>query len=194
MRPDLLFLVLMAVLAVGSCVRMSAAIDDPFPAAPRSISLSSPAFAEGQPIPKKFAGYGDDISPPLAWLGVPQGARSLAFICEDPDAPMGTFCHWIVLDLPPTTAGLPEDLPKQPALDVGEWKQQQPPPRQGTNDFGRPGYGGPKPPSGTHRYVFRIFALDATPTVGPKADRKAVLRALEGHVIAQGRLIGTYTR
>ncbi len=194
MREPLLLSLAVGALTLCSCGGRSSALSDPFPQAPRTIQVQSTAFAEGGAIPRKYSGEGEDVSPPLTWSGVPPAAKSLALICEDPDAPLGIFCHWIVLDLSPEDTGLPESLPKQPVLAVGDWAKRSLPPRQGTNDFDKPGYGGPKPPSGTHRYVFRLFALDDHVSLGPKASRNAVMRSLAGHVLAQGRLVATYTR
>jgi Raf kinase inhibitor-like YbhB/YbcL family protein len=150
-----------------------------------TIHLSSSAFAEGGMIPKEYTCSGADKSPPLEWTGVPPSAHALALICDDPDAPVGTFSHWVVHDLPPETTKLAEGISPEtgpPAL------------RQGKNDFGKLGYGGPCPPSGTHRYFFRLYALDAPLNVGPAATRVTVLKAIEGHILAEGRLMGRYAR
>lgn len=114
-------------------------------------------------------------------------------ICDDPDAPRGTWTHWVLYDLPSDVSGLPEGLPTDKAIRVesGGTGHEA---RQGKNDFGKPGYGGPCPPSGTHRYFFRLFALDSTTGLGPGATRQQVERAMEGHVLAQGQLMGRYTR
>ena len=151
------------------------------------IQIASFAFGEGQPIPAQHAFEDKDLSPPLQWTGVPPAAKSLALICDDPDAPMGTWVHWVLYDLPPTTAGLSEGLPKSPELASGA--------KQGVNDYKRTGYGGPCPPPGKpHRYFFRLYALDASTGLKPGATKKELLRALEGHVLAEGQLMGTFQR
>ena len=152
-----------------------------------SIQLTSSAFEEGQPIPEKYSCEGPDLSPPLVWTGVPQGAQSLALICDDPDAPMGTWVHWVLFNLPPDTTSLAEGLPKKTKLDNGAL--------QGVNDFKRPGYGGPCPPPGKpHRYFFKLYALDRSLDLGEGARKKDVEKAMQGHILAQGQLVGTYKR
>jgi Raf kinase inhibitor-like YbhB/YbcL family protein len=156
-----------------------------------TIHLESPAFADNQPIPKVYTCDGKGVSPPLRWSGVPENARALALVCEDPDAPRGTFTHWVVFDLPPDAKELPEGVPTVERVALGTGGVAA---RQGKNDFGKTGYGGPCPPSGTHHYVFRIFALDDKPDPGPGAGRETLLRAIKGHVLAEGRLTGLYSR
>lgn len=151
------------------------------------IELTSPAFSEGGTIPRKYTCDGDDLSPPLVWRNVPQGTESIALICDDPDAPMGTWVHWVMYDIPPTASGLPEGVPAVETLPDGS--------KQGINDFKRIGYGGPCPPPGRpHRYFFRIYALDTVPGLGPGATKDALLRSMEGHILAQGQLMGRYGR
>lgn len=167
-----------------------------------TIALRSSAFADGEIIPREFTCDGSGISPPLEWSGVPPRTRSLALVCEDPDAPMGTFSHWVVDGLPPGVKGLKPAVAAGPVLraDALIWAETSTDAsaefvNQGKNDFGNLGYGGPCPPSGSHRYVFRIFALD-TP-VGPDAappTRSVVLQTIKGHVLAEGRLVGRYAR
>jgi Raf kinase inhibitor-like YbhB/YbcL family protein len=154
-----------------------------------TIKLSSSAIADGALIPKTFTCDGSDRSPPLEWSGVPSSARSLALICDDPDAPMGTWSHWVVFNLPPQTNALSEAIPPTETfqLEVGEG-------RQGRNDFKKLGYGGPCPPGGTHRYYFRLYALDSELELTSKATRADVLKAIEGHIVAEGRLVGKYQR
>jgi hypothetical protein len=152
-----------------------------------SIILTSTAFAEGQPIPKKYTGDGADVSPPLQWRGVPAGARSLALIADDPDAPVGTWVHWVLYGLPANTTELPENVPAAERLSSGA--------RQGLNDFRRVGYGGPAPPAGrAHRYFFKLYALDQELDLKPRATKAELLRAMEGQVLAEGQLMGTYQR
>jgi len=152
-----------------------------------TIQITSPAFKEGQPIPKKHTCEGPDLSPALEWTGVTEGSKSLALICDDPDAPMGIWVHWVLFNLPPDAKGLAENVAKKPVLDNGA--------RQGVNDFKRPGYGGPCPPPGKpHRYFFKLYALDAKLDLEEGAKKKDVEKAMEGHVLAQGQLMGTYKR
>ncbi len=154
---------------------------------PMKIEITSPAFAEGKPIPTKYTGEDKDLSPPLAWKGVPEGTRSLALIADDPDAPVGTWVHWVLYDLPPATAQLPEGLDKSQYGLGGA--------RQGTNDVRRLGYGGPMPPPGKpHRYFFKLYALDRVLDLPPGATKRELLKAMEGHVLAEGQLMGTYQR
>jgi Raf kinase inhibitor-like YbhB/YbcL family protein len=151
------------------------------------IVVKSPAFEEDRPIPGRYTGDGDDVSPPLTWSGVPHGARSLVLLCEDPDAPRGTWTHWVLFNLPPQTRELNEGVPRQPTLSSGAV--------QGTNDFGKTGYGGPAPPPGKpHRYYFKLSALDTELKLPTGARRQDVLAAMEGHVLAEGWLMGTYRR
>ena len=151
------------------------------------LQITTPAFAAGQPIPRRHTGEGQNLSPALQWSDVPPAAKSLALICDDPDAPMGTWVHWVIYDLPPATAGLSEDVPKSPELANGA--------RQGVNDYNRIGYGGPCPPPGKpHRYFFKLYALDTKPDLKPGLTKKDLLKAMEGHVLAEGQLMGTYQR
>ena len=151
------------------------------------LQVTSTAFAEGQPIPARHAYDQQDISPALQWSGVPPAAKSLALICEDPDAPMGTWVHWVLYDLPPVGTGLSENVPKSPELANGA--------KQGVNDYKKIGYGGPCPPPGKpHHYYFKLYALDTMPNLKPGLTKKELLKAMDGHVIAEGQLMGTYQR
>jgi Raf kinase inhibitor-like YbhB/YbcL family protein len=151
------------------------------------LVVTSPAFANGAPIPAKYTADGDDVSPPLQWTGVPEKARSVALICDDPDAPGGTWVHWLLYNMPPRETGLAEGIPEANELPNGSM--------HGLNDFGRPGYGGPAPPSGkVHRYRFHVYALDAVLILKPRALRSELERAMRGHILAEGELIGTYKR
>lgn len=152
-----------------------------------SLQINSTAFSAGETIPKKFTCDGPDVSPKLAWNEPPAKTQSIALIMDDPDAPVGTWVHWVLYDLPADTRELPEGVSKQEQLSSGA--------RQGRNDFGKTGYGGPCPPPGkAHRYFFKLYALDAQ--LGLKAGvKKADLeRAMQGHILAQGELIGRYGR
>ena len=151
-----------------------------------SFVLSSSAFQAGEGIPSPYTCDGRDISPPLAWTAPPDGTKSLALINDDPDAPMGTWVHWVVYNLPPSVRQLPEAFPADKERPDGT--------RQGRTDFGRIGYGGPCPPSGTHRYIFKLYALDTVLSLGPGATKAAVEAAMQGHILAQAQLIGTYRR
>ena len=152
-----------------------------------SIQITSTAFAEGGSIPSQYACDGVNVSLPLAWTGIPEGTKSLALIGDDPDAPSRVFVHWVVYNLPPGTTSLPEGIPASEAVPGGGI--------QGKNDFGRIGYGGPCPPRGTtHRYFFKLYALNVELTLPPGASKTDVLRAMEGHILAEGQLMGTYKR
>jgi len=152
-----------------------------------AIQLTSPAFAEGTAIPVKYTADGQDVSPPLAWSGVPEGAKSIALICDDPDAPRRTWVHWVLYGLPATVTELPEGVPTTETTPQGA--------KQGTNSWPRMGYGGPSPPPGKpHRYVFKVYALDIVPDLAPGAKKEGLLRAMEGHILAEGQLMGMYGR
>lgn len=141
------------------------------------IQVTSPAFAPGAPIPREFSSYADNHSPPLSWTAVP-GARSYALILRDPDAPMGTFTHWLVWNIPGDVTAMPQDGLYGVVL--------------GKNDAGSVGYFGPHPPYGRHHYHFQVYALDAALRLPAGAGVGALEAAMRGHVIAQGELIGTF--
>jgi Raf kinase inhibitor-like YbhB/YbcL family protein len=151
-----------------------------------ALVITSPAFAEGEAIPNRHSCDGPDVSPDLAWSGVPDGAASLALICDDPDAPMGTWVHWVLFNIPAGADGLPAEIPSDAALENGA--------RHGTNDFRRLGYGGPCPPGGTHRYFFKLYALDTMLELDSGITKAQLLDAMEGHILAEGQLMGTYSR
>ena len=148
--------------------------------------LKSSAFLDGQPLPAVYTCDGRDTSPPLAWSDAPAGTQSLALIVDDPDAPQGAWVHWLVYNLPPTTRALPEAFPTDAERPDGT--------RQGVTDFKRLGYGGPCPPSGTHRYVFRLYALDAVLRLPAGATMPQLEAAMRGHLLGEARLAGTYRR
>lgn len=150
------------------------------------IKITSPAFEEGGMIPKRYTCEGEDVSPPLSWDNIPEGTESIALICDDPDAPMGTWVHWVIYNIPPAVRELPENIPAKDILPDGT--------RQGITDFRRIGYGGPCPPGGTHRYFFKIYALDTLLDLPPGITKRELLKAMEGHIIGQGQLIGKYRR
>lgn len=152
-----------------------------------TLSVTSTAFQEGDLIPDKYTCQGQDISPPLAWSELPEGAQSLALIMDDPDAPGGTFTHWVIFNIPSNSRGLPEAVPTEGQLSDHTI--------QGKNDFARIGYRGPCPPSGSaHRYQFTLYALDQSLNLKAGASKKQVLDAIHGHVLARGELTGRYQR
>lgn len=152
-----------------------------------AIELTSTAFRDGQPIPRVYTGDDRDVSPPLKWTEPPPGTESFALVCEDPDAPRKTWVHWVLFNLPPEARELAEGVPPQQALPDGAV--------QGKNDFGTLGYGGPAPPRGKpHRYFFKLSALDTRLELPAGATRDQLLAALRGHVLAEGQLMGTYSR
>jgi Raf kinase inhibitor-like YbhB/YbcL family protein len=150
------------------------------------LKLSTTAFAAENPIPRKYTCDGDDISPPLEWSDPPNGTQSFALIADDPDAPMGTWVHWVLYDLPAESHSLPEAVSPNAEQPSGA--------RHGRNSWGRLGYGGPCPPSGTHRYFFKLYALDAKLSLKAGATKDELLRAMEKHVLEQTELMGVYAR
>ena len=151
-----------------------------FAAGGAKMKITSSAFQEGGDIPSKFSRDGGNVNPPLRIEGTPENAKSLVLIVDDPDAPVGLFTHWLVWNIDPKTTEIPEkSLPKGAV--------------QGTNDYPNLGYGGPQPPSGTHRYYFKIFALDQTLDLPSGAKRQELDKAMNGHIIAQGQSMGRYT-
>ena len=147
---------------------------------PMEMTITSPAFSEGEAIPTKFSCDGDDVSPELNWSGIPEGTASLALIMDDPDAPVGLWVHWVLFNLPPDSAGLAEG-----AAGVG---------LDGLNSWSTTGYGGPCPPGGTHRYFHKLYALDTNLELEAGASKDALEAAMDGHILAQAELMGTYTR
>ena len=145
------------------------------------MRLTSKAFPDGGEIPIKYTNDGENVSPPLAWTGVPKQAGSLALVVEDPDAPSGTFVHWIVVDLPPTTTELQEGATRFAGGRIG------------LNDWKRAQWGGPAPPKGRHRYMFKLYALDRELGL-ERPTRQDVEASISGHVLAQATLTGTYQR
>jgi len=153
-----------------------------------TFELTSTAFTQGEPIPRKYSCDGEDISPPLAWGDPPDGTQSFALIMDDPDAPVGTWDHWILFNIPADTRELSEDAPI-------EGKNQEPEAIfVGGNSWGRSNYGGPCPPGGTHRYFFKLYALDTTISLLTGASKRELLSAMDGHILAETELMGTYSR
>ena len=153
---------------------------------PMDLSVRSGAFNQGGTIPSKFTCDGSDVSPPLSWTKGPQDTVSYALIADDPDAPAGTWVHWVIYNVPAAKTSLAENVAKAKKLDDGSM--------QGMNDFRKIGYGGPCPPGGTHRYFFKVYALNAALKVEPGLTKKQLLKEMEGHILAQGELMGTYSR
>ncbi len=151
------------------------------------LVVSSPSFEEGGQIPEEYTCDGKNISPLLNWSEPPAGTRSLALIMDDPDAPGGVFTHWVIFNLPAGSTQLVEAIPTDPELPGGA--------RQGNNDLGHTGYGGPCPPPGSpHRYRFTLYAVNEVLELGAGASKSQVIQALEGHLLAQGQLTGTYPK
>jgi Raf kinase inhibitor-like YbhB/YbcL family protein len=151
-----------------------------------AFELKSQAFKARESIPAKYTCQGKDISPGLSWTGAPQNTRSYALICDDPDAPMGTWVHWVYYDIPPSASSLPEGMSSDAKPSLGG--------TSGVNDFGKSGYGGPCPPSGTHRYFFKLYALDKVLGLGPKASKADLEKAMEGHILGKAELMGTFKK
>lgn len=151
-----------------------------------AFELKSTAFAQGEAIPRLYTCDGQDISTPLAWSDPPPDTQSFAIICDDPDAPVGNWIHWVLYNLPGNTRSLAENIPPDAELPDGS--------RHGTNSWGRLGYGGPSPPGGTHRYFFKLFALDTVLELLSGAAKEQLLDAMEGHVLAEAELMGVYSR
>jgi Raf kinase inhibitor-like YbhB/YbcL family protein len=150
------------------------------------FTLSSAAFDHEEAIPTAYSCDGEDISPPLRWSDPPAGTESFALIADDPDAPVGTWVHWVLYNIPADARELPEDVPAQDKLDDGSL--------HGKNSWKRRDYGGPCPPSGTHRYFFKLYALDTTLDLESGATKKQLLKAMDGHILAQAELMGTFSR
>lgn len=151
------------------------------------LQVSTNAFQPGTEIPQKFTCSGEDLSPEISWTDLPEGTQSVAVIVDDPDAPVGTWTHWMVYDLPPSIQKLAQERPRTASLDDGGL--------QGKNDFGNLGYNGPCPPPGKpHRYFFKVYALDQKLEIPAGATRKALDEALKGHVLAEGEVMGTFAR
>ena len=159
-----------------------------------AIEITSTAFTQGHPIPKKYTGEGADVSPPLAWTGVPDGTKELVLICDDPDAPIAEpWVHWVIYKIPANTTGLPEGVPRKPRLKEPAGAMQ------GKNSWPPAeaiGYRGPMPPvgHGVHHYYFKLYAIEAHLVSEPGMDKKAIMEEIGDHIIAEGVLMGTYQR
>ena len=178
----LLLATVLLVLTTGGC----GAAPSPESEGTVSLNLASTAFGQGEPIPINFSCDGSDISPPLQWDAPPAGTQSFALIVDDPDAPVGTWVHWVLYDLPAESRDLPEAVPPDAELPAGGL--------HGQNSWKRLGYGGPCPPSGTHRYFFKLYTLDIALGLESGAAAEQVRKAMGGHVLAEGELMGTYSR
>jgi len=157
---------------------------------PMAFTLTSPAFKEGERIPKQHSGEGKDTSPPLEWTNPPPGTRTFALVCDDPDAPRGTWDHWLIWNLPADCRKLSEGVATtETVTDLGGA-------RQGNNSWPKIGYGGPMPPPGhgVHHYHFRLYALDTDLDLAPGADKEALMEAMEGHILGTAKLMGLYSR
>jgi Raf kinase inhibitor-like YbhB/YbcL family protein len=165
-----------AILAISGCVKSYEEVGQM-----GELRLTSPAFTDNGDIPAKFSCQGEDVNPELSISGVPEGAKSLVLIMDDPDAPMGTWDHWVVFNIPAGTGTVPEDSVPGGAV-------------QGKNGWGNSEYGGPCPPSGTHRYVFKLYALDATLDLSRGASKQQVEGAMQGHILSQTTLTGKYSK
>jgi len=185
------FIFCILVISLTACAAKPAQIPPTSEAQPTkevamSFEISSPAFASGEAIPSKFSCDGDDASPVLTWTEPPTDTQSFAIIVDDPDAPMGTWVHWVVYNIPASTRELEENMPNILELNNGIM--------QGFTSAGTLGYHGPCPPSGTHRYFFKLYALDTTLSLPAKTDKEKLLAAMDGHILANAELMGTFKR
>ncbi|MDD5674974.1 MAG: YbhB/YbcL family Raf kinase inhibitor-like protein [Chitinivibrionales bacterium] len=150
------------------------------------LEISSKAFTNGNAIPARYTCDGEDVSPPVAWSNIPAACKSLVLICDDPDAPGQMWSHFVCYDIPPSVQGIAEGCPKSDTLPGGG--------KQGKSDFGAIGYGGPCPPSGTHRYFFKLYALDTMLNLPAGKTKAQIEHAIKRHIIEEAFLFGTYAR
>jgi len=186
MLRDILVTAAVSVLLFCSCKDGGQAGSESIGDEKMDIRVTSSAFVDGGMIPAKYTCDGSDISPPLQWEAVPEATKSIALVCDDPDAPVGTFVHWVLFNLPAETKELAENMPSAEGVGGGGV--------HGKSDFGRLGYGGPCPPSGTHRYYFKIYALDTMLDLESGCRKSDLLKAIEGHILGEGQLMGKYKR
>jgi len=179
-------LVIVLIMTLCSCSGVARRNQSTREAAKMAITVKSPAFANGEMIPRKYTADGADVSPPLSWTGAPSGVKSYALIVDDPDAPSKVWVHWVLYNQPPDKPELAENQPKVEHLPSGAI--------QGINDMRKVGYNGPAPPSGIHRYFFKVYALDTKLTLRPQATKADLLSAMQGHILAEGQLMGKYSR
>ncbi len=152
----------------------------------KTMYLQSSAFKQGEMIPARYTCKGEDVSPPLSWNDAPQGTKTFALIADDPDAPMGTWVHWVIYNIPASVKSLPEGVAPERKLKDGTL--------QGLNDFRKIGYGGPCPPSGVHRYFFKLYALDTKLDLPAGATKAELLNVMKGHILAQAELMGKFAK
>jgi len=150
------------------------------------MELLSPSFKNGEFIPRKYTCDGNDVSPSLNWNKVPEGTKSFTLICDDPDCPGMTWVHWVIFNIPGDHRSLPEAIPRDRQLKDGTM--------QGMTDFRKPGYGGPCPPGGVHRYFFKLYALDILLNLGAGITKSDAMKAMQGHIMDQCELMGKYKR
>jgi Raf kinase inhibitor-like YbhB/YbcL family protein len=150
------------------------------------MKLTSSAFEDGGIIPGKYTCDGDNISPPLTWSGIPEGTKCFAITCDDPDAPAGNWIHWVIYNIPSNVSELKENIPVDKILNDKT--------KQGLNDFGKTGYGGPCPPGGTHRYIFKIYAVNKNLDIKPEIKKSELLKEIDGNILAEALLTGKYKR
>lgn len=175
------FIVVMSIFLLTSSAALAA------PAKTQKLSVSSSAFSEGAVVPKPHTGDGKDISPALSWSGAPSATKTLALTVEDPDAPGGTWFHWIIFNIPASEKSLAENVARTPTLPGGA--------AQGRNDFDKTGYNGPAPPKGSlHHYQFKLLALDTKLSLKPNCSKVEYYKAIKGHILASGTLTATYSR
>ena len=151
-----------------------------------ALQLTSRAFKEGELIPSHYTADGDDVTPPLAWTNVPAETKSFALICQDPDAASGSFCHWVIYNIPSNVTNFPEAFPSLNSLPNGT--------KQGANDFGGIGYRGPDPPSGIHRYIFKLYALTSVLDLEAGATKDRLEKMMQRRMVAEAQLTGKYGR
>jgi Raf kinase inhibitor-like YbhB/YbcL family protein len=178
---------LFSLLLTSGCLAIFAGCSYPAPEiSPLILELVSTDFTPGGVIPKPLTCDGGDLSPALQWKAPPGSTQSFALIADDPDAPVGTWVHWVIFDMPPSLRSLPQNFPKSEQFPDGS--------RQGSNDFEKIGYGGPCPPSGTHRYFFKLYALDTKLNLKSGSTKKDLERAMQNHILARGETMGRYSR
>jgi Raf kinase inhibitor-like YbhB/YbcL family protein len=153
-----------------------------------TLTIESPAFKQNGSIPAKYTDDGEDISPPLTWSNAPEGTKEFALICDDPDAPLTTWVHWVIYKIPASATGLPENVARSESLAEPAGALQ------GKNSWKKIGYGGPAPPRGEHRYFFKLYALDTALDASAGLNKKGLLKAMEGHILAEAELMGRYKR
>ena len=174
---------ILAAVFILSCQGRVLAMDEDV----EKLLVTSNAFKDGEMIPKKYSGYGDDVSPDIIWSKPPIGTKGFAVICEDIDAAIGIWTHWVMFNIPRKTEALPEGMPRHEVFPDGTI--------QGVNDFKRIGYDGPRPPFGTHRYYFKVYALDTYPLkIGGNITKDELFKAMKGNVLAEGSIMGRYSK